>query len=172
MTKVVAPVATGLGDLLWPSRGFWDEPRECGEGGPQGQSLLRAWRTSGHTTVLPMYTGAFFPPVKEGMWGTSSGSLLVSSQVSECECSPGSREEAVLDPEPGSLSWEQCSEPLRWPLPGSLPTSLAGQGGAQPRLPRLRQTSSPSWGGTSRDWFLSSWSVVCVSGLGSLFPQR
>lgn len=36
VTKVVAPMATGLWNLLWPFRGFWEEPRKCGS---RGQSL-------------------------------------------------------------------------------------------------------------------------------------
>jgi hypothetical protein len=62
MTKVVAPMATGLGNLLWPLRGFWDEPRERGakSSGSQGLEDLQ------HTQLLTMYTGALFPPVKEG----------------------------------------------------------------------------------------------------------
>lgn len=134
------------------------------------KAALRVREDLGHTTVLSMYR-ALFPPVKEGMWGTSSGSRLFWNWVLECECSLGSREETVLDPELRSLAWAQCSEPLGWPLPCSLPTSVAGKGGTQPHLSRLGQTSSPGWGGASQDWFLSSRSLVCVSGLGSLLLQ-
>lgn len=39
------------------------------------------------------------------------------------------------------------------------PTQLPGSSSLPPRL---GQTSSPGWGGTSQDWFLSSGSLVCV----------
>lgn len=49
-------------------------------------------------------------PTCEG--GTSSGSLLVWNWVIERECSLGSSEETVSDPESGSLPWAQRSRSL------------------------------------------------------------
>lgn len=99
-------------------------------------------------------------PTCEG--GTSSGSLLVWNWVIERECSLGAVRKQFrtlsLEAFHGHSALGPSGDHYQIPRP----SSLSGQGGAQPHLPRLGQTSSPGWGGTSQDWFLCSGSLVCV----------